>query len=342
MIIFLPNILGYIGYGQTGTEEDEYWKLQQTLFETIKKRLVDNKPQWPETIDETLKSFTNSISIPFDCPQGSKYKKVEINIKTELANWKSHPENCDKQGCYIWERDPKEDKGILTITSNNRLMLNPDHVDDFEKRNKDYYKWVNEGLLYHEMLHGEKTINALKNDKELQKNACDTDIKDLFKLPEDEDIVSMLEKTYIDNIAKKNGYKHFIDQKNIMADKDGNFKIPVDLFKYVTDKLNWDYKVVPLTNIEYITEKEDESKRYGIIVIGKLKKDEKGKKFLEGKFRVYFDPYNVAGWITVFVYPYKEIEVRPGQSFSLFGLIILILFITGITILAFNKNKGDR
>jgi hypothetical protein len=130
----------------------------------------------PVPVDDVIASFTQPWTKVFDCPPGSKMTKVTVNVTTRLVAWDPALAEKDSEGTYHWGLDWQWVGTEKTITATNWVMLDP-RVTQRDENNEPEGPRADEGLLYHELLHGQLLIDAMKTPAWLAK-ACNCEIDD--------------------------------------------------------------------------------------------------------------------------------------------------------------------
>ena len=166
-------VSGEIENPQRPTEEEK------KLFLAIAERLIraSEKEMLPHSIHDVVKSLsTEPFRKEINCTvfQESQVEKVRILIRTLLISWDENQsgklEN-GSLGAYSWnDCEIGMKKGIKTLKFTNYLMLNPGELR--EKERDAFGKIENEGLLYHELLHGQLLIDSMRESLSWQEKVC--------------------------------------------------------------------------------------------------------------------------------------------------------------------------
>jgi hypothetical protein len=161
--------------------EDEAVPLetQQQTAAQQQERLAIYLSHAPHTVNDALASLSNPVQVRFTCPEtplgkddgtlnGGKRalpeQEMTINVRTEIAAWDATvAQDGDRAGYYQWNFggsgwDADGAREPLSVT--NKLMLNPEGVQA-----RSLYGHVENVLTYyHELLHGQLMIEAMKSD----------------------------------------------------------------------------------------------------------------------------------------------------------------------------------
>ena len=195
---------------------------EKRLFEKIFTRLEAHRSKMEVQIEDVKKSFSEPAKIFFSCRpfEDKAVQSVSVSVKTQFASFDRSISEKHKTGIltgmYVWDCTAVKDRYTITIECVNQLMLNPtflikEEIETDENRNIAMVE--NEMVLYHEFLHGELMMDAMKdvNDNAgWRKDACSffagNDNK-LHYAPSDADhkIISTLELDYLGKIVKEHG-----------------------------------------------------------------------------------------------------------------------------------------
>lgn len=148
---------------------------ERRMFSSLEERLDGVKGLLPRPVDDALASFRSSTAFTLDC-EGSP---VTVSVRTRLRSWrKGLPEN----GVYRWNWSEKRDEsGGGTVVCDNEMALDTPTLTAAEKSGRDDRKKAALVLFYHELLHGQLLIDAIRGDDEWKALLCLTD-----RTPEEE------------------------------------------------------------------------------------------------------------------------------------------------------------
>lgn len=149
----------------TSQEQDLYNK----LVVEFKKLDIQKKD-----VSDILATFEKPLIVSFPCDDTDLNKLVVSVIKTKLAKFDEyqHEGSIILGGTYSWQCTVTKSEGKVTIDCDNELKLNPSIlVADTEKdpRIKNVENLV---LLYHELLHGQLMIDAIKSSEIWKNDVC--------------------------------------------------------------------------------------------------------------------------------------------------------------------------
>ncbi len=131
----------------------------------------------PRKVDDVIKSFIDTVRISYDCPQGSKFRKVYINVTTRHIKWDRNLSVGEEQfhvpggtvGYYIWRPLIIMQREEKRVYANNFIMFD---LDITRGKQRNSTPLLDEALFFHELLHGQLLLDAMKK-KKWRKKTCD-------------------------------------------------------------------------------------------------------------------------------------------------------------------------
>lgn len=180
MLLFSASIPVYASHVKRTEPTADEKRLFDKIFERLEKhdRLIETK------IDDIKNTLSESTKIFFSCRgmSGRAVESVTIDVSTQFV---SFDEKVAGQhvggvlgGMYVWDCKAVKTSYTLTIECKNILMLNPSFMarEETETNEKKIISMAeNEVMLYHEFLHGQLLINAMKDSSDSEgwrKDAC--------------------------------------------------------------------------------------------------------------------------------------------------------------------------
>jgi len=189
----------------TPTVEDP---TEEEIFNDILARLIENVGSMPIKVllpgpgDDVIDSLTGPVTKEFVCPgcPESLVAKVTVTIRTTRVDWDptliKEEKAQDDIGYYCWVHKSKYEKcHDKIITCDNFIMLDPAVTKD-DEADPPIGTLVNEGLLYHELLHGQLLINAMDTPA-WQTKACNCEF-DSEPMDEDHSEIDPAVNSYLD------------------------------------------------------------------------------------------------------------------------------------------------
>src|SRR5574341_121695 len=180
MLLFSASIPVYASHvKRTQPTADE-----KRLFDKIFERLIEHDRLVETEIDDVKGTLSEPMEIFFSCRgvSGKSVESVTIDVSTQFV---SFDENVAAQhvegmlgGMYLWDCKAVKTSYTLTIECKNLVMLNPSFMarEETETNEKKIISMAeNEVMAYHEFLHGQLLINAMKDTSDSlgwRKDAC--------------------------------------------------------------------------------------------------------------------------------------------------------------------------
>lgn len=199
---------------------------EQQVYDAKLGRLQANADDMPTPIDEVLAtSFGGFSLLPIDCPDGTAVTRVDVTIYTSLVRWDADLAVANSAGTYDWNCTFTVERGVKTLICNNWVMLDP-AVTVPDEAGNDLDRLADEGLLYHEFLHGQLLINAMLDDAAWQRTMCDCRF-DLTPADEDHSEIDPLVDQYLDTRAAETANVTVVRPEAQTAEDDGTFDLDV-------------------------------------------------------------------------------------------------------------------
>ena len=145
---------------------------EKDFYKQVRKRLTDDpafgKPDPTQNGDPRIdvSEFLTCESAPklvttHDCPTESRVKKIEVYVVFRLVKWQAADSKAGKLTLEKTESVIDKTKSVKKLTYSYAVSFDA-HLG--AKAEQDAIgKWLNAGLLYHEMMHGQLTINRIKD-----------------------------------------------------------------------------------------------------------------------------------------------------------------------------------
>jgi hypothetical protein len=213
----------------TYAEPDEN---ENRVFAAKLERIKANSLKIPveRRVDDMIKSYEdgNPLTYTIDCG-GNPAQKVVANIKTYFNHW---DQNLVTQivgsgvvgACLHDETHTGFINNVKTVDLQFHIMLDPS-ISVPHEDGSSFDKLIDETLFYHELLHGQLLINAIKNDANWKEKICSCEFSEE---PTDGNhkIINPWEQDYLELIAK-NEANVLVKRMPAQTAKgaDGNFDI---------------------------------------------------------------------------------------------------------------------
>lgn len=147
------------------------------LFEYTLSDLLSYREIMPYAIDDVVRSINTPIALNFPCRAGG-YQQVAISIRTNHALRTDYQLTNQAQyaGRYWWKAHTQQQGTTRLIFFDNLLQLSN---LAFINPKDDVQALKNMALLYHELLHGQLMIDAIKNNPNTRAQLCGTNEPDV-------------------------------------------------------------------------------------------------------------------------------------------------------------------
>lgn len=216
MILFSASIPVYASHTRrVQPTEDE-----RRLFEKIFDRLEAHDEMIDTKIADVKDSLSKPVKIFFSCRSINtrSVQSVTIDVSTQFVSFDEKLAEQHREGMlggvYIWDCKAVKDSYSLTIECTNMLMLNPTFIvkEETETGEKRLIAMAeNEMTLYHEFLHGQLMINAMKDNSDAlgwRADACrffadNGNLVDYSPSDSSHEIISTLELEYLAKLIEQ-------------------------------------------------------------------------------------------------------------------------------------------
>jgi hypothetical protein len=152
---------------------------EQALYDKLKSEF--EKLSIPKKdVTDTINSFSSPVTYYFPCDQGQTYQSVNATVQTRLAKFDSsiaHQGGAITGGIYVWKCSITVSNGKMTINCNNELMLNAAALAASTEKDPEIKQIEDLVVYYHELLHGQLMIDAIKSSSSWQDYTCNTPIQ---------------------------------------------------------------------------------------------------------------------------------------------------------------------
>lgn len=134
---------------------------ESALLAKLQRRFAVHAPGEP--VAEAQQSLGEGVRVAFDC-------KKAVLVRTRLKKWR--PGLGDGDGWYEWASGPSGREGDVAVeTFENVIAFDAAKLSDERSRRARVDSAV---LYYHELLHAQLLIKAMKGDAKWKKAYCDT------------------------------------------------------------------------------------------------------------------------------------------------------------------------
>lgn len=239
---------------------------EQALFDKLKSEF--EKLSIPKKdVTDTTNSFSSPVTYYFPCDQGETYQSVNATIQTKLAKFDSsiaHSGGAITGGIYVWKCSITVSNGKMTINCNNELMLNSVALAQSTEKDPAIKQIEDLVVYYHELLHGQLMIDAIKTSQSWQEYTCNTPIQqdlDYSSTDADHLIITSLQTEFAKKLIEDEG--GFFKVEIITPDQTsaGTFSKKVgslyDYPEYVKSGINISARSYNIADIKIASQKND-------------------------------------------------------------------------------------
>ncbi len=200
---------------------------QRALFEKTLAEL--REVALPEGVGEVVQSLSEPLTFSFECPQGSAVDHVAVTITTTLKAWdpaaveaSASEGRGSESGAYLWNGFIRTGNNETTMEFSNALLFDPRALAEPEG---PLDALSNQTLVYHELLHGQLLINAMKRSGDWRESACAGDGPNLDAADADHARIPALEQTLAQTLAENAQDVFALAVSPEEADEEGNFSV---------------------------------------------------------------------------------------------------------------------
>jgi hypothetical protein len=126
-------------------------------------------------VSDVINTFDKPLIVTFPCNSTDTNNLVVNVVKTRLARFdeaQAHQGDLITGGTYTWQCQITTQEGKITNDCNNELKLNPDLLTNGTGVDPRVHQVENLVILYHEFLHGQLMINAIKSSDKWKQDVC--------------------------------------------------------------------------------------------------------------------------------------------------------------------------
>lgn len=225
-------------------------------FQTQLDKLQSHFALFPKSLDEAIKSLTDSVSFTFDCPETAKVRQISIRITTRQIMWDTALSvNNEKivfapraAAYYLWQPKIIIKNREKHVVANNFIMLNSDTTTQRE-RNSLIGPLVSEAVLYHEFLHGQLLIDAML-EQAWRAKACNCNF-DLGPADANHEQIPEIALAYLENLTALEKQIYAVHVPPV-AEKDstGDFEVVIAAASILAKRTKWDSYCPEGSNVE--------------------------------------------------------------------------------------------
>ena len=222
VVVLLTNLIPTFGVYAPPTKQEN--DLYNKLLAEFQKLDVEKKD-----VSDVLKTFEKPLIISFPCDNADLNQLVVNVVKTRLAKFDDsqvHEGGVVLGGTYTWQCTVTTSEGKITMDCNNELRLNPNVLTQDSQRDSRIQKVENLVILYHELLHGQLMIDAIKSSEKWRDDICNKspqDKVDYSYSDKDHKIINPLQTDFASQLIKEYGGIMIVNEITPEETNDGVF-----------------------------------------------------------------------------------------------------------------------
>ncbi len=223
MSLLLANIIPVFGDDHVSptVQEQQLYKKLLSEFERLD---VEKK-----NVSEILETFENPLIISFPCDSTDLNNQVVSVIKTKLTRFdetQTHEEGVITGGTYTWKCTVTTSEGKITIDCDNELKINSDYLTQDVQKDPRIKKIENQIMMYHEFLHGQLMIDAIKSSEKWRDDTCNKppgEKIDYSYSDKTHKIINPLQQEFAARLIEQAGGKMIVKEITVGETNDGSF-----------------------------------------------------------------------------------------------------------------------
>lgn len=261
MSLLFANLIPVFGddYIPPTKQEQELYKKLLVEFEKLNVQKKD--------ISEVLDTFEKPLVISFPCGSTDLNDLVVNVIKTKLARFDedpSHEGEVITGGTYTWKCTVTTSEGKITMNCDNELKINSDFLTQDEERDQRIKKVENQIVVYHELLHGQLMIDAMKSSEKWRNDVCNKppDEKiDYSYSDKNHKIINPLQQEFAAQLIEQAGGKMLVKEITVEETNDGAFTKKIgslnDFPQFIKNGIRVSLRGTNLINTEFTSQSSD-------------------------------------------------------------------------------------
>jgi hypothetical protein len=187
-------------------------------------------------ISDVIQTFQKPLISTFLCNSQDTNNQIITIVKTKLAKFDQSTVHQDlvTGGSYTWHCSENMQSGKVTLDCNNELRINPTVISNDTQIDPKLHDIENLVILYHELLHGQLMIDAVKSSPLWQQETCNIKPKDNIDYSyadPDHKIINYLQTQFASELVDKDGGKMITKEINPSETKNGTFTVKVLSFQ---------------------------------------------------------------------------------------------------------------
>ncbi len=229
--VFILVTLASFGFAQPDLQTLGSSSPQRALFQKTLAEL--QSVALPEGVEGVVKSLSQPVTFSFECAQGDPVARVSVSVTTTLKAW--DPAAVEAQasgrgtggesGAYLWDGAIRTRTGAQTsekeMVFSNALLFDPKALAEPQG---PLGELSNQTLVYHELLHGQLLLNAMKRE-DWRASACKRNSPDLSAADANHERIPKLEQRLAQTLAARAPNMFALDVPPQGANRQGRFSV---------------------------------------------------------------------------------------------------------------------
>lgn len=225
IILLISNIIPAYALYESPTNEEK------TIFDNLLSQFeIANAPK--KDVSDVIGTFQRPLVNTFSCNSNDVYNQITTTVKTKLAKFDENTTHQDlvTGGSYTWHCSENILGTKISLDCNNELRLNPTVVSNDTQTDPRLHSVENLVILYHELLHGQLMIDAMKNSSQWQQETCNLqpgENIDYSFADMDHKIINYLQTQFASELVDQAGGKMLTREISLDQTNNGSFTIKV-------------------------------------------------------------------------------------------------------------------
>lgn len=207
---------------------------EQTIFDQLLGQFkTANAPK--KDVSDVIGTFQRPMVNTLSCNLHDTNNQIITIVKTRLAKFDENTTHQDlvTGGSYTWHCSETMQDEKISLDCNNELRINPKIISNDTQIDPRLHHIENLVILYHELLHGQLMIDAIKDSPIWKQETCNlrpgNDIDYSFADP-DHKIINYLQTQFASDLVDKAGGKMITKEISYDNTNNGTFTIKVFSF----------------------------------------------------------------------------------------------------------------
>ncbi len=187
-------------------------------------------------VSDVIGTFQKPMVSTFLCHARDTNNQIITIVKTKLAKFDESTVHQDlvTGGSYTWHCSETMQGGKITLDCNNELRINPQVISNDTKIDPKLHSIENLVIFYHELLHGQLMIDAIKSSSLWQQETCNIKSReniDYSYADPEHKIINYMQTQFASELIDKIGGKMITKEINPNETKNGTFTVKVLSFQ---------------------------------------------------------------------------------------------------------------